>query len=331
MAADTEPTSEPDVVVIGAGPAGLTAALYLARYRRSVLVLHDGKSRALRIPLTHNAPGFPEGVRGPDLIARMTRHAVQYGATIQEAEVAAVEAVAGGFSLHLADGSTRSSRAVILATGVDLNQVDLPEAVHEAAIRAGVLRYCPVCDGYEHIGKRIGVIGCDTNGAAEALFLRGYSQNVTLMPLNRPELSPAEARALADAGIGLETGALLALEPGADDITVRLDTGAPLTFDVIYPALGCRPRSLLAEQLGLDLTEAGCVTPDSVFDSRVAGVFAAGDLVEGLDQISVAMGHGAVAATRAHNWLREQEQATLESKAGPSRRRMRTRTSRNSR
>ena len=315
MAADTEPTSEPDVVVIGAGPAGLTAALYLARYRRKVLVLHDGKSRALRIPLTHNAPGFPEGVRGPDLIARMSRHAVQYGAAIQEAEVAAIKAVAGGFNLHLADGSTLVSRAVILATGVDLNQVDLPEAVHEAAIRAGVLRYCPVCDGYEHIGKRIGVIGCDTNGAAEALFLRGYSQNLTLMPLNRPELSSAEARDVADAGIRLETGALLALQPGVDDITVRLDTGASLTFDVIYPALGCRPRSILAEQLGLDLTEAGCVTSDSVFVSRVEGVFAAGDLVEGLDQISVAMGHGAVAATRAHNWLREQEQATLQSKS----------------
>jgi len=314
MAADTEPTFEPDVVVIGAGPAGLTAALYLARYRRNVLVLHDGKSRALRIPLTHNAPGFPEGVRGPDLIARMTRHAVQYGATIQEAEVAAVEAVAGGFSLHLADGSTRVSRAVVLATGVDLNQVDLPEAVHEAAIRAGVLRYCPVCDGYEHIGKRIGVIGCDTNGAAEALFLRAYSQNVTLMPLNRPELSCAEARTLADAGIRLETGALLALEPGVDDITVRLDTGASLAFDVIYPALGCRPRSILAEQLGLDLTESGCVTSGSVFESRVEGVFAAGDLVEGLDQISVAMGHGAVTATRAHNWLREKELATLQSR-----------------
>ena len=314
MATETEPTSEPDVVVIGAGPAGLTAALYLARYRRKVLVLHDGKSRALRIPLAHNAPGFPQGVRGPDLIARMTRHALQYGAAIQEAEVAAIEAAAGVFSLHLADGSTRLSRAVVLATGVELNQVDLPEAVHEAAIRAGVLRYCPICDGYEHIGKRIGVIGCDTNGAAEALFLRGYSQNVTLMPLNRPELSSAEARALADAGIRLETGALLALEPGADDITVRLHHRAPLAFDVIYPALGCRPRSILAEELGLALTEVGCVTSDSVFESRVEGVFAAGDLVEGLDQISVAMGHGALAATKAHNWLREQEQATLRSR-----------------
>ncbi len=315
MASKAEPSSERDVVIVGAGPAGLTAALYLARYRREPLVLHDGKSRALRIPLTHNAPGFPEGIGGPDLIARMTRHAVQYGAELEEAEVVAIEPAPEGFLFRLGNGSTRLGRAVILATGVELNQVDLPEAVHEAAIRAGVLRYCPVCDGYEHTEKRIGVIGCDTNGAAEALFLRRYSRDVTLMPLNRPELSPAEALDLASAGVRLEAGALLALEPAADHIAVHLDSAASLAFDVVYPALGCRPRSELARRLGLSLTAGGCVTPDSVFDSRIAGVFAAGDLVEGLDQISVAMGHGAVAATRAHNWLREQEHATLRSKS----------------
>lgn len=304
-----------DVVVIGAGPAGLAAALYLARYRRDILVLHDGKSRALRIPLTHNAPGFPDGVRGPELIARMTRHAVQYGAAVEEAGVVMIDAVADGFHLRLKDGSTRASRAVILATGIELNQVDLPDAVHEAAIRAGVLRYCPVCDGFEHTDRRIGVIGCDSNGAAEALFLRQYSDDVTLMPLSHPEVSPAQVQELAASGVSVETGALLALEPGADRIGVRLEGRALLEFDVIYPALGCRPRSVLAQQLGIGLTAAGCVSAAGVADSGVPGVFAAGDVVEGLDQISVAMGHGAIAATKAHNWLREQDHETLQAKA----------------
>ena len=303
-----------DVIIIGAGPAGLTAALYLARYRRDTLVLHDGRSRALRIPLTHNAPGFPDGVGGPELIARMTRHAVQYGAVVEEAEVTAIEVVDGGFRLHLEGGSSHASRAVILATGIDLNQIDLPDTVHEAAIRAGVLRYCPVCDGYEHLDKRIGVIGCDTNGAAEALFLRQYSSDITLMPLSHPELASAQVQELAAAGIKVEPGALVALEPGADHIGVLLEDRAHLEFDVIYPALGCRPRSGLAQQLGIDLTEAGCVTAACVIDSGVPGVFAAGDVVEGLDQVSVAMGHGAVAATKAHNWLREQDQDTLQHK-----------------
>lgn len=299
---------EAEVIVIGAGPAGLTAALYLARYRRDVLVLHDGKSRALRIPKTHNAPGFPEGIEGPELIARMTRHAAAFGARIEQAEVNGIERTADAFRLTLADGKSPDSRAVILASGIFLNQVDLPHEIHERAIGAGVLRYCPVCDGYEHSGARIGVIGCDSDGAAEALSLRQYSDDITLMPLSHPELSTEQAREMAEAGIRVETGALDALEPRDDRMDVRLEgRDALLSFDVVYPALGCRPRAELAAQLGIGLEDEGCVPASAVKDSGVPGFFAAGDVVEGLDQISVAMGHGALAATRAHNWLRDQD------------------------
>lgn len=310
----TQTAARHDVIIIGAGPAGLTAAMYLARFCRSVLVLHDGKSRALRIPRTHNVPGFPLGVSGPDLVERMTRHAVSYGAAVEKVSVTEIEPVTYGFRLSLENGATRESRSVILASGVFLNEIDLPHAVHEAAIEAGVLRYCPVCDGYEHRDQRIGVVGCDSDGAAEALFLRQYSNDVTLMPLSHPDLSPAQAREMAAAGVVVETGALLSLEPYADRIEVGLSGREVLTFDVIYPALGCRPRAELAERLGIGLTEAGCLPSEGVGDSGVTGFFAAGDVVEGLDQISVAMGHGAQAATKAHNWLREQDQETLRAK-----------------
>lgn len=302
-----------DVIVIGAGPAGLAAALYLARYRRDVLVIHDGKSRALRIPKTHNAPGFPDGIAGPDLIDRMLRHATEFGARIEEGEVTGIERRFDGFRLTSANGRTWNSRAVILASGIFLNQVDLPHETHERAIEAGVLRYCPVCDGYEHTDARIGVIGCDTDGAAEALFLRQYSKDITLLPLSHSEVSTAQARELAEAGIVVEMGALAGLEPSDNRMDVRLEgRSALLSFDVIYPALGCRPRSELAVQLGIALDEAGCVSAGAVKDSGVPGFFAAGDVVEGLDQISVAMGHGAQAATKAHNWLRDQDQHSLQ-------------------
>jgi len=303
--------SKAEVIVVGAGPGGLTAALYLARYRRDVLVVHDRKSRALRIPKTHNAPGFPEGIKGPDLIDRMTRHATEFGARIEEAEITTIERTDEGFRLSADDGRTLESRAVVLATGIFLNQVDLPHDIHEAAIDAGVLRYCPVCDGYEHSGARIGVVGCDSDGAAEALFLRQYSEDITLMPLSHPELSDEQAAEMADAGIRVETGVLSVLEPHDDRMDVHLEGhDTPLSFDVVYPALGCRPRAELAVQLGLRLEEEGCVPAGAVTDSGVPGFFAAGDVVAGLDQISVAMGHGALAATKAHNWLREQH--TLE-------------------
>lgn len=304
-----------EVIVIGAGPAGLTAALYLARFRRDVLVLHDGKSRALRIPKTHNAPGFPDGIEGPELIDRMTRHATEYGARIEEAEVAGIERMGDGFWLSSSDGRDWECRAVILASGILLNEVELPHDVHETAIAAGVLRYCPICDGYEHRDSRIGVIGCDSDGAAEALFLRQYSADVTLMPLHHPDLSSEQAREMADAGIIVKTGELVGLEPHADRMDVRLAGEAePLVFDVVYPALGCKPRAELAARLGIDPGEEGCVPAAAVRHSGVPGFYAAGDVVEGLDQVSVVMGHGAMAATNAHNWLREQDRHTLQAR-----------------
>lgn len=304
-----------DVIVVGAGPAGLTAALYLARFCRSVLVLHDGQSRVLRIPETHNAPAFPHGIAGAELIDRMSIHPVSYGAIIEKAEVTAAERSAAGFTLSTADGRVWRTRALILATGVRMNEVDLPHETHEAAIRAGVLRYCPICDGFEHRDEKIGVIGCDTNGAAEALFLRQYSRLITLMPLCHPELSPDQAAELDEAGVTVVQGALRSLEPKEDRMDVFLEgRGDALAFDVVYPALGCRPRSELATALGVQIDRGAPMPADAMKGTEVAGLFAAGDVVEGLDQISVAIGHGAMAATKAHNWLRECDQHTLQAK-----------------
>jgi thioredoxin reductase (NADPH) len=304
-----------EAVVIGSGPAGLTAALYLARYRRSVLVLHDGQSRALRIPKTHNVPGYPTGISGTALIKRMSHHAVEYGALIENDEIRAAKRSDDQFVLSSADGRAWRSRVLILATGIRLNQVDLPRKSHEAAIKAGILRYCPVCDGFEHIDKRIGVVGCDSNGAAEALFLRQYSRDITLMPLSHSELSQEQVAELNDAGIVVAQGALRSLSPRADRMDVLLDgRDSPLSFDVLYPALGSRPRSELAAGLGVVVDENGCIAADSPKETNVDGLFVAGDVVEGLDQISVAVGHGAIAATRAHNWLRECDRHSLQAR-----------------
>lgn len=301
-----------DALIVGAGPAGLTAALYLARYRRKVLVVHDGRSRALRIPLTLNVPGFPGGVAGPDLIGRMTRHAETYGAQIETGEIVALRRTAAGFEAEGADGRRWMGRTVLLATGVVLNEPDLPWGEHEQAIRDHVLRYCPVCDGFEATGRRLGVLGCDSNGAAEALFLRTYSDDITLMTLNYPELTPDERAQLKAAGVRIEPGALERLEPGADAMTVHLQSGETVEVDILYPALGCNARSELGLALGVKAGAAGTLDAGSPFGGEAQGVFAAGDVVEGLDQISVAMGHGAVAATRMHNALRERDGQVLD-------------------
>jgi thioredoxin reductase (NADPH) len=176
-----------------------------------------------------------------------------------------------------------------------------------------VLRYCPVCDGYEHRDKRIGVIGCDVSGAGEALFLRQFSRDVTLLPRRDAELTADECRDLAAAGITTVTEPITAYRPGDDKFAIFVEGQAqPHVFDIVYPALGTRPRNVLASALGLTLTGDGKVEAGSIVQTPVDGLFCAGDLVDGLDQISVAMGHGAVAATRAHNWLRERDGHTVD-------------------
>jgi thioredoxin reductase (NADPH) len=306
-----------DIIIVGAGPAGLTAALYAARFLRSTLVIHDSTARATHIPLTHNVPGYASGVSGTDLLERMTRHARDCGATFVEARVMDVQQAGGLFRLRDANGVIHAGRSAILATGLHLNQIPLDQHLHQVAIDWGVLRYCPVCDGFEHRGKRIAVLGCDISGAAEAVFLRGYSDHVTLLPRRDVELSAEEQRDLAHAGVCVVREAVSRFEPTRHEMLIHLDgQPAPLAFDVLYPALGTRPRNRLARQIGLATDEAGKVADAAPFGTQVPGLYCAGDLVEGLDQISVAIGHGAVAATKAHNWLRDRDGETAQAVLG---------------
>jgi thioredoxin reductase (NADPH) len=299
-----------DVVVIGAGPAGLTAGMYLARYRRHVRIVHDGSSRALWVPRSRNVPGFPEGIVGSDLIARMSEHAVRYGAEIAEGRV--IEIARGqegrGFRALLEGGATINVRGLILATGVDTNLAKLDSGEHGAAVRNGVLRYCPICDGYEHSRERIAVLGSDLHGAAEAMFLRQYSSDVTLIPKWQVALTDLQRGELAASGVDVLEGRVLRLDATNKAILVTIEGEAsPRRFDILYPAFGSTPRSELAAMLGPLTDPNDCLPFNAYSDGLLPGMYAAGDVVAGLDQISVAIGQGAMAATRLHNWLREQE------------------------
>jgi thioredoxin reductase (NADPH) len=170
-----------DCLVVGGGPAGLTAAIYLARYHLSVTVVDEGRSRAAQIPLTRNLAGFPEGISGEDLLARMRQQALLYGARTESGRVRRLEQAADYF-LAIVDGAILCARSVLLATGVINRRPPMidPET-HDRAVERGFLRYCPVCDGYEATDQRIAVFGSGERALAEAVFLRGFSRDVTLI------------------------------------------------------------------------------------------------------------------------------------------------------
>jgi thioredoxin reductase (NADPH) len=292
-----------DAAIVGAGPAGLTAAVYLGRFLRNFLLLDSGESRASWIPRTHNHPGFPDGIGGIELLNRMRAHAERYGAVVRKAKVEAIARADGGFWLHVG-GEDLFARTVLLATGVSDNEPPLPGV--ESAIRRGLVRVCPICDGYEVMDKTVGVIGRDAHAAREALFLRTYTSRVTLIHVEPGRALEPKIRAeLAEAGVDLvETPMDRVILDKIRVTALCFGPGWPRRFDAIYSALGVTPRSELAARLGARFDGQGRIVVDDHQQTSIPGLYAAGDLVRGLNQISTASGEAAIAATAMHNRLR---------------------------
>ena len=300
-----------DVAIIGGGPAGLTAAIYLARYRRKVIVFDRGGSRASMIPTSHNHAGYPKGIHGEDLLAAMRQQAQQFGAELRSGDIASIAADGQGWHLT-GEGIDLTARTVLFATGTVNRYPDIPRAVHDAALAAGKLRYCPICDAFEATDQRIAVIGAESHGVAEALFLRTYSDRITLFTLIECELHEKDRADLAKAGVDWDPRPVASYDFSGDGVKLGFADGSHAEADTLYPALGSDPNDSLIKQLGLRTTSDDCILTDNHQRLGLDGLYAAGDIVSGLDQISVAMGQAAVAATTLHNDLRAREGRTPE-------------------
>ena len=241
-----------DCLIIGGGPAGLTAALYLARFLREVVVFDARAGRALKIPTTHNLAPFPDGISGEDLLGRMQSHAETYGAEIINDEVLEVSKTDGAFRVTTANGTT-TARTVILASGVINHGPPLSKQDSDDVTLIPPEGYVP------HATDDIGVLAS---------------------PMRRLSLTDTQ-------------------------VLVEVETGQQHLFDTLYVALGTSPRSDLPVSIGAKCNASGCVVVDAKQETSVAGLYAIGDIVEGLDQIAFAMGQGAVAATAIHNALRQ--------------------------
>ena len=303
-----------DCLVIGAGPAGLTAATYLARFRRRIAVVDAGASRARWIPVSHNCPGFPSGVAGRTLLARLREQAEEFGATITPGRVVGVERVQDGFVATVDDGRRLHARFVLLATGI----VDRmpPLADLEQAIADGAVRLCAVCDGYEASDERIAVYGPVDDAIRHAAFLRTYSCDVTAIRSESGEPDAGAAKLAEAAGIAL-LPVPARLQHGQGRCEVTLDDGSVHGFDTLYPVLGGDAQSQLALALGAKVDDNRELVVDAALQTSVDGLYAIGDIASALNQISVAVGHAAIAATAIHNRLPRNYRETTASQALP--------------
>jgi thioredoxin reductase (NADPH) len=283
----------------------LTAATYLARDRCSLKVFDSGASRAGLIPRSHNYPGFPDGIRGPELLQRLREQARRYGVQVTHDEVTGIDALNGGFVVRSASGTEVTARTVLLATGIVDTEPEMPNLYR--AIQQGHVRLCPVCDGYEVLDKEVAVLGPAGRAVQKVLFLRPYTDRLSLLLLDGEQaLTDAQRSELAGAGIDIEARRVVDLFIAGDEISAVLEDGSQRRLEVLYPALGCQVRSTLARDLGARCDEQGYVLTDPHQSTDVAGLYAAGDVTNELNQICVATGHAAIAATDIYNKLREQ-------------------------
>ena len=287
-----------DSIIVGGGPAGLTAAIYLGRYHLSVLIIDDGKSRAEMIPLSRNLPGFAQGINGSELLDRMRKQADLYGVSYKQKTVMSLRREEESFALNTKD-SKFAAATVLLATGVVNRRPDMPREIHDTGLKRGLIRYCPICDGYELTDQPIGVLGRDLHAINEAEFLRSYSANVTLIAPDARPLEETLRLRMKQLGIKFAEGPC-EFTLKTDLINISTPTGM-YQFSALYPALGSYVRSDLAIDLKASRSENGCLIVDRQQSTSIEGLYAAGDVVLGLDQISSAMGQGSIAATAIRN------------------------------
>jgi thioredoxin reductase (NADPH) len=305
-----------DCVILGAGPAGLTALTYLARFHRRAVALgaKGPRPRVMLIERSYNLPGYPDGITGEALVRNLSEQATECGGEIRDTPATSVSGEYGAFRVRCEDGTELCGRTVLLAMGVTDVQPDIPGI--EAHL-GRFLRYCPICDGYEHTGGKLGILGCGESVGRHALFLRTFSDDIAVFLHGEkrdclgsvlPRLEQCRIEIVEPRVVGiLETRNA---DGSAEGAGVRLADGSEHPLSVLYGALGCKVNLEPVRALGLKTDCDGYLVADINAETSVSGIYAAGDISSDVNQISVAFGEAATAAIRIHNRLADDEGLT---------------------
>lgn len=283
-----------DTIIVGGGPAGLSAALVLGRCRRKVLLFNAGQSRNAR---TRAAYGFltRDGIKPAELIKIAREQLSRYETVeLQEAEVIDAKCVENRFEITLEDGSRFNSRTLLLATGVvdDIPQIEGLDALYGSSVH-----HCPYCDGYEVREQPIAIYGRGENGKGLALELTAWSRDLVLCSDGASELSAEDLERLKRNGIEVREQPIARLE-GTDGILERIvfTNGETLPRHAMFFSTGHHQRCDLAEQLGCKFTDKGAVETGEYEVTGIRGLYAAGDASRHVQFVIVAAAEGAEAA-----------------------------------
>ncbi|MBA2657343.1 MAG: NAD(P)/FAD-dependent oxidoreductase [Tatlockia sp.] len=292
---------ENDCVIVGGGPAGITAAIYLARFRRNFVIFDTNHSCALKIPLSRNYPGFVHGITGKDILKKLKQQLNSYKIPlIYETVENIIQLDSGKFCVESKKGSV-ITKNILLATGVEDIEPDLPNI--EKGIQQELIHHCPICDGYELINKKIVIIGKGKEGLKEALFIRNYTPHIILVDLENTHWSKYDLQKIKEASVRLVTNPINKMKLNSNALMIYLDEHKIIECDSLYCALGCKKNNALGEGLKAK-QKKGLFVVNKDQQTSIPGVFAAGDIVSNVHQLCVAEGQAAIAATAIHNRCR---------------------------
>jgi len=302
-----------DVIIIGSGPAGLTAALYTSRAELKTLILAGPTPGGQLVNTTdvENYPGFPEGIMGPDLMDKMTKQGVRFGAELKHETVTAVDFSKRPFTITT-DRAQYSGKTVIIASGADAKWLGLPS---EQRLRGRGVSACATCDGFFFKGKDVAVIGGGDSAMEEATFLTKFATKVTIIH-RRDEFRASKImlkRAKENPKIEFVTNAAIEEVLGQDKVeglrVKDLVSGAEreLALQGLFLAIGHKPNTdIYGGQLEID--ELGYIKIGEYSKTSVEGVFTSGDVNDHrYRQAVTAAGMGCMAAMDAEKWLSEKE------------------------
>ncbi|HAQ57060.1 MAG TPA: thioredoxin reductase [Acholeplasmatales bacterium] len=279
-----------DVIVVGGGPAGISAAIYLQRFKRDVLVLMKDQGALGKADSIENYYGIVEAVSGAELIARGVAQAERLGVKVRKEEVLAIEA-GDGFSVKTAAG-VYTAKAVLLATG--MSRTNLKVRRYNDFVGRGI-SFCAVCDGFLYRQKKIGIVGNGEFMLEELDVLRNFSKDLTVFT-NGEKLvhTPENVKIVADPLVEIL---------GTDRLSGIATSTSQYPLDVLFVAIGTASASDFAIRIGA-LMDNNKIVVDADFMTNIEGLFAAGDCIGGLAQVAKAVADGAQAGITIHKHLK---------------------------
>ena len=280
-----------DVIIIGAGPAGISASLYAKRANNNVLILYNGESNLEKAEKIDNYYGFENGISGQELYNIGIKQAENIGVKVKKEEVLEIDQITNGFEVKTTD-NLYQSKTIIIATG---NKKIRPNIKGIEEFEGKGISYCAICDGFFYRNKNVAVIGNGKFAVNEANILKNIAKNVTILT-NGEQMN-------ADSNFEINTMKIKHISGGLRVQEIVFDDNSTMEVDCVFIALGEASGTDFAKKIGI-LTNNDNIVVNEKMETNVKGIFSCGNTNGGLLQVSKAVYEGAVAGLSAANYLK---------------------------